>query len=305
MRYRIERRDDIVFTDTVREHHIELRAAPWDDASQRLHHLAIRADGTGALASHRDCFGNQVHRVAVLTAHDHVTLAMTAEVETFLDNPFQLEPVPPARETVWISDSLRQAPRLWDFVLHRSPLTPDLSSEHIAGSADADGDHGGTGPRWQPNAALLPQVQAAMAWIHDRFDLDPAPSGSSDSLDGLLGTRRGSDADLAHLLISIIRGWAMPARFVVGYLDGAYFDAEPDEPPRLPPEQSLHCWVEALIPGGGWRGFDPALGLLADASYIRLGVGRDARDLTGFRHSFKGKGTVETHTTALRVERLD
>ena len=308
MRYRIERSDCIRFTRQVREHHAELRVAPWDDTGQRLLELRVDASDAAPIASHRDCFGNQVHRTALLAAHDALTVQMTAEVQTLLDNPFELEPVPADREPDWIRDSLRQAPRLWDFVLHRSALTPDLASVHISGDAGPDRDGASAEapapPPWHAAAPLLVQVQEAMAWISGEFSHDPDADASGASLDSLLGTRSGSAADLSHLLISIVRGWSMPARFVVGYLDAAYFDRDDDEPDAPPRPQAVHSWMEVLIPGGGWRGFDPAKGLLADDSYIRVAVGRDAGDLPGFRHSFKGEGEPESLITTVRVERL-
>jgi transglutaminase-like putative cysteine protease len=144
-----------------------------------------------------------------------------------------------------------------------------------------------------------------MAWMGRHFEHEAGAAAPAASLDGLFGTRSGSAADLAHLLISIVRGWSMPARFVTGYIDAAYFEPDDDDPDAAPRPQALHCWMEALIPGGGWRGFDPVQGLLADASYIRLAVGRDAGDVTGFRQTFKGDGELESLTTTVRVERLD
>ena len=307
MRSRIERTDRAAFSKPVREHHVELRVAPWDDAGQRLLGLDIRIEGAPEPASHRDCFGNQVHRAALLGAHDALGVQMIAEVETLFDNPFELDQVAPAREPDWIGDSLRQAPRLWDFVLHRSPLTPDLASRHIAGDDDGGSRSADSAslPEWRPGIPMLTQVQEAMAWVGRQFTYEPEAGAAPAALDGLLGTRSGGSADLAHLLISIVRGWSVPARFVTGYLDARYFDPDDEEPDPAPRPQRLHCWMEALIPGGGWRGFDPAHALLADASYIRLAVGRDARDVTGFRQSFKGDGALESLTASLRVERLD
>lgn len=296
MRYRIERTDRVRFTSPVREHHLEVRAAPWDDAGQRLIRLDVTADPAAVFASHRDCFGNQVHRTALLGAHDAIAVQMVAEVEALLTNPFDLDPVAPAREPDWIADSLRQAPRLWDLVLHRSPLTPDLSAASSAAALAL--------PQWQPGAALIAQVQEAMAWVRDGFEHDPDAAPAAN-LDALFEARAGSDADLAHLLVAMVRGWEVPARFVTGYLDPAYFEPDDDEPDAEPRPQVLRCWTEVLIPGGGWRGFDPSLGLLADATYIRLAVGRDARDVTGFRQGFKGDGKLGCLDTSISVTRLD
>ncbi len=304
MRYRIERTDRTVFTAPVREHHFEYRVAPWNDSSQRLQRLEVSVEPATELTSHRDCFGNEIHSGALLGAHDRLVVHLSTEVETLLSNPFAFEPVAPAREAEWIADSLRQAPRLWDFVLHRSPLTPEL----IATGPD-EGKSGDSAapptPAWRPGVPLLTQVQEALAWIGDGFTHDPERPGAAP-LAELLEARVGNCAELSHLLVAIVRSWQIPARCVTGYLDAAYFDPDDEDGEDAQPRpQTRHCWTEVLVPGGGWRGFDAAQGLLADETYIRLGIGRDAHDVIGQRQSFKGEGEITSQQTEIDVTRLD
>lgn len=306
MRYRIERFDRIGFGAPVREHHFECRIAPWDDAGQRLTGLEIVVDPGAEVGSHRDCFGNQVHRSALLGAHERLVVHMTAEVQTLLANPFDFEPIAPAREAEWIADSLRQAPRLWDYVLHRSVLTPSLDQASMSELAQAEEVVELGLPLWRPGVALLAQTQDLVDWISAEFTHDPdlAPAAS---LDELLLRRSGTASDLAHLLIAVARSWQMPARFVTGYLDPAYFQPD-DSAPQGTTEaraQTLHSWVEMLIPGGGWRGFDAAHGLVADDTYVRLAVGRDLGDVAGFRQSFKGDGEPDGLVSEIDVRRLE
>ena len=79
---------------------------------------------------------------------------------------------------------------------------------------------------------------------------------------------------------------------------------EGDEEGSEPHPQVMHNWVEALIPGAGWRGFDPAFGLLADDTYVRVAVGRDARDVSPLRHASKGPGEEPEITDQVAVTRL-
>ena len=301
MRYRIERIEQARFSASVREHHFECRLAPWDDAGQHLRQLEVSVEPAAEVASHRDCFGNQVHRAALLGPHDACVVRMVAEIDTRLANPFQFEAVPPEREPAWIADSLRQAPRLWDFVLHRGALTPTLDTalddeaESLLPNA----------PAWRSGVALLTQMQEACDWVRSEYAHDPSRA-PADALAELFERRSGSSADLAHLLIAVVRSWRMPARFVCGYLDAAYFEPDDEEPEGTEPRpQAVHHWMEVLIPGGGWRGIDPAQGLVADDTYVRLAVGRDLRDVTGFRQSFKGDGEYIGVATDIEVRRLD
>ncbi|MCF7983921.1 MAG: transglutaminase family protein [Thiohalocapsa sp.] len=302
MNYRIERIDRLHFSAAVREHHFECRVAPWDDATQRLKRFEVLSEPTADFASHRDGFGNQVHRSALLGAHDALAVRVRADVETLLPNPFDFEPVAPAREGAWIADSLRQAPRLWDFVLYRSALTPVLTpatATELLGEGDC-----WPGPGEQ--VPMLERIQQALQWIGDRFEHDPAQREPAQTLAEVVGRDACHAADLAHLAIAIVRAWGMPARFAAGYVDADCFESD-DDPPRTsePLPQTLHYWMEALVPGAGWRGFDAARGLLADDSYVRLAVGRDRHDVRGFRHSYKGDGEYAGVETEIDVQRLD
>ncbi|NCC26840.1 MAG: transglutaminase family protein, partial [Gammaproteobacteria bacterium] len=67
----------------------------------------------------------------------------------------------------------------------------------------------------------------------------------------------------------------------------------------------LHHWAEVLIPGGGWRGVDPAMGLLADATYMRVAVGRDAGDVQPLRQTCRSDGSVPELEETLTVTSIE
>ncbi|NJN24212.1 MAG: transglutaminase family protein [Acaryochloridaceae cyanobacterium RL_2_7] len=62
--------------------------------------------------------------------------------------------------------------------------------------------------------------------------------------------REGSCRDFAQLFVGVCQSVGLAARFVSGYERGA-----PEE------EQTLHAWAEVYLPGAGWRGYDPTLGI--------------------------------------------
>ena len=72
--------------------------------------------------------------------------------------------------------------------------------------------------------------------------------------------KRGSCRDLSWMMIQLLRSVGLAARYVSGYA----FNPELDE------GNELHAWVEAYLPGAGWVGVDPNLGLLTDEHYIPL-----------------------------------
>jgi transglutaminase-like putative cysteine protease len=282
VRYRVETELQWDFAEPVREHHVQLRLAPWDEEWQKRGDCAIDIEPAAEPTRHRDGFGNPVHGFAVMAAHSSLSLKLSTMVETLLSNPFDYRAVTQSRELDWIQHSLKQAPRLWDFVLHRSPLTP--------GPADLTTDL--ELPERVADKPLIEQVQNAMSWVQDAFEFDPNRLQAQPELAAVLESRCGGSMDLAHLLIAVVRSWGVPARFAKGYVDADFFEPDEDEEEREPLPQSMRAWADVLIPGAGWRGFDPAEGLVVNETYLRVAVGRDAGDVPLERAAFKG-GTEE------------
>jgi transglutaminase-like putative cysteine protease len=66
--------------------------------------------------------------------------------------------------------------------------------------------------------------------------------------------------------------------------------------PRLEEDEATsatHAWVEALLPGLEWVGFDPTNGGPAGEDHIRIAVGRDYADVPPTRGVFKGRAETE------------
>ena len=72
--------------------------------------------------------------------------------------------------------------------------------------------------------------------------------------------KQGSCRDYAVLFMEVCRAMGIAARFVSGYQEG-------DE---LQQSRDLHAWVEVYLPGAGWRGYDPTLGLVISDRHIPL-----------------------------------
>ena len=70
------------------------------------------------------------------------------------------------------------------------------------------------------------------------------------------------------------------------------------------PEGATHAWVEALLPGLGWVGFDPTNNLIAGDRHIRTAIGRDYADVPPTKGIFKGDAASEL-TVSVRVAPSD
>ena len=69
---------------------------------------------------------------------------------------------------------------------------------------------------------------------------------------------------------------------------GYQWDDEQEEEGET--HQAPHAWAEVLIPGAGWRGFDPTTGLVANDGYIVVAVGRDYLDAAPQREHLQRRG---------------
>ncbi len=106
-------------------------------------------------------------------------------------------------------------------------------------------------------------VERAVAWVRDRLVYDPSGSRPVDSAVDTLLTGKGVCRDYAHLLVTLLRGLDIPARFVSAYAPG------------LSP-MDFHAVVEVAV-DGIWQIHD-ATGLAPRQSLVRIATGRDAAD---------------------------
>lgn len=90
-------------------------------------------------------------------------------------------------------------------------------------------------------------------------------------------SRQGSCRDYAVLFMEVCRAMGIAARFVSGYQEG---DAQQES-------RDLHAWVEVYLPGAGWRGYDPTLGLVVSDRHIPLA----ASAISSYTSSVSGKVT--------------
>ncbi|HEX9942868.1 MAG TPA: transglutaminaseTgpA domain-containing protein [Thermoanaerobaculia bacterium] len=100
--------------------------------------------------------------------------------------------------------------------------------------------------------------------------------------DFLFRYRSGQCEYFASSMVLMLRSQGIPARLVTGFLGGEY---NPFEGYYIVREKNAHAWVEAYLPGEGWRIFDPtpAAGRPADGAQGFLLLTQQAWDYLLFR----------------------
>ena len=93
--------------------------------------------------------------------------------------------------------------------------------------------------------------------------------------------------DYSHILISLCHMEKIPARYVVGMLEG---------------EGLSHAWVE-IYENGMWIGLDPTNDLVVGEQHIKVSSGRDYGDCTINQGIFTGAAN-QTQTASVVVEVL-
>ena len=95
-----------------------------------------------------------------------------------------------------------------------------------------------------------------------------------------LGCGSGSCRDFANLFMAATQRLGLAARFVSGYVYSNYVPAQ---------SGSTHAWAEVLIPGAGWKGFDPTFGTIVGADHISVAVARRPELVPPVAGDFFGK----------------
>jgi len=89
----------------------------------------------------------------------------------------------------------------------------------------------------------------------------------------------GSCRDFANLFMAAARYLGFAARFVSGYLHAE---------PSAFNYGATHAWAEVFLPGAGWKGFDPTLGIIVGTDHIAVAVARQPEAVPPVAGSFVG-----------------
>ena len=140
------------------------------------------------------------------------------------------------------------------------------------------------------NKPLGEGLQELNEAIFKEFAYRPGATENSTPLSTVWKNKAGVCQDFAHIGLSILRSVGLPARYVCGYIE--------TDPPRRPDgtigrmvgATATHAWIEVLVPGMIWVGFDPTNRQWVNERYVTVSYGRDFRDATPLRGTFKGSG---------------
>jgi transglutaminase-like putative cysteine protease len=250
-------RTRFLYEGPVRRSVTETRLAPADDAAQRVERFEVVSDPPGRRLVHRDGFGAEVTTFFVESPHHRLEIRSESLV---MVRPRSAPPAGDWREVGEGSDWAA----LW--LLPTARTDPPECAREAALRIRRD--------------ARTPRafVEAAGAWLKERVRYEPGATHVGSSLADVFAAGAGVCQDFAHALVAILRAGGVPARYVSGYLLSA--------PDRR--ERGGHAWVEALLDGVTWCGYDPVHGCWEDSAHLRVAAGRDYDDVVPVRGVYEG-----------------
>ena len=229
-----------------------------------------------------DLDGNNLLKTWFNEATEELELTFTSEVETLKTNPFDylLESWAVKFPIDYPSSLLCQLqPYLQPYMRFFDPLLLELAQD-IA--LEVDGN-------------TMNFLFTLNQRIYENFEYITREVGDCWSAGVTLKKKQGSCRDLTIVFMEACRAMGLAARFVSGYQEG---DREQDS-------RDLHAWAEVYLPGGGWRGYDPTLGLAVCDRHVALvasAIPSYAAAVTGqikpFQQSSNNRKSIESKITA-------
>jgi transglutaminase-like putative cysteine protease len=131
----------------------------------------------------------------------------------------------------------------------------------------------------------LQQIELAHAWTARSIGYQIGVTGTQTPAAMALHLGQGVCQDYTHIMLSVLRALAIPARYVSGHLLG---------------EGAPHAWVEALPMDRRTGlatviGCDPTHQRRVDHQYIAVATGRDFADVTSTSGVFTGRTLGKLH----------
>ena len=284
MYYSIRHLTRFRYHEAITQSMMELRMQPRSDGLQRCLNFRVALSPKARVRSYVDYLGNTVHNFDIPGQHRQLTIA----AEAFVEMRSSSELPPNLSPDAW--DSVDQfAASDYDFVLP-SPFTqPTLLLDKLAAELHV--------ARRDDPLSLLRELNTA---IYNAFDYAPDSTKVDSPIDDALESRQGVCQDFSHIMIALVRGLGIPCRYISGYL----FHWKDGDSKYRSAEDATHAWVEALLPGLGWVGFDPTNNLLCGERHIRVAIGRDYADVPPTRGVFKGSPESEL-SVGVQVAQVD
>ena len=289
MKLKISHYTHYTYQEPVRYSVNEIRLTPQTDSRQFCYEHSITVNPNVELFSYEDFFSNKVHSFSISEPHPELLIKAESVVLTDEKDLYQGRQLPLSTEKKIIRSNTFQN-HFTEYLIGTAytKISPELDTFVINNIEDLDSSGG--------IYLLLRHISKN---IYLNFIYDPKATDVHTTVEETLKLKRGVCQDFAHLMIAVCRSKGIPARYVSGYhfigdLQGGHADYE----------QASHAWVEAYIPSKGWVGYDPTNNGMVNWRYVKIGHGRDYRDIVPVKGVYTGPA-AQTLTVKVDVKVLE
>lgn len=271
---------DLSYSGLISESTMELRMAPRQEQDQHRLSFTLGLGPPASAVSYFDWLGNSVHAFTVNSFHKQIKIVATSVVETGRA-PLNIRELP---------DPYPVCPgdcdyTVYDFLQFGGPV---VDSPLLRKLVDEIRPAGGT-----PMGEVAHRM---LDLINERFTYRKGITSAASPITDVLEHRSGVCQDFTHLMIGLARALNIPARYVSGLV-------HPDRE-RYRGFSETHAWCELLFPSTGWVGFDPTNRCTVSQNFVKVGVGRDYRDVPPNKGVYRGKA-IESISVAVQSEELE
>lgn len=263
------------YSQPVWQSMMEVRMHPRSEGNQRCFIFQLSVNPRARIFAHTDSRGNLVHHFDLPARHRQLTIISDALVNI---DAQQTLPENMSYDVWGELEQMIETKDFWDELMPSHFARPSPELEELAaeiGVADRDGR----------NPLLF--LQDVAAGVYRSFTYVKKSTAVNSPIEHALRSRQGVCQDFAHIMITLVRKANIPCRYVSGYL---YHSSQNTDRSA---DGATHAWVEAMIPGIGWVGYDPTNNLLVGERHIRTAVGRDYADVPPTMGTMKGKAETE------------
>jgi len=259
MKYDILHRTRYAYSSPVRDSFNDVRLQPMPIPEQTVESFLLKVLPAARLTHFKDFYSNWVNHFEIIEPHSYLMIEAQSRVVT-------RPPAPLPAEKLCSFDKMKEAPnieRCFDYL--QASRFVELTPEAWKLALDATD---GVDDAWLAALAL-------MKFVHGFLKYESKSTHVHTHMNEVLKDRRGVCQDFAHLMLGLCRSLKIPARYVSGYL-------------ATESASATHAWMEAFIPGYGWRALDPTHNRQINETYVKIGHGRDYGDVPPVSGNYRG-----------------
>ena len=287
MRFRITYTTRYAYEQLASDSRNELHLSPSDTPDQNRLDFRLQVTPPASITEHRDDFGNLVHLVSVGEPHRELTIVADSIVDRIELAP---DRGPHTTFSEYLRDDMARTRQYGQFLGESRyvPFSPRLRRFFWSVRPSMEED-------------LTDYTERMISYVRDQFGYDRGTTHVHSTVDDILSAGGGVCQDFAHLNIGLLRLAGIPTRYVSGCVAPG-FSTRPNGP-RV--ELATHAWIEVMLPGTGWTGFDPTYRSRTTTHHISFALGRDYSDVPPVCGSYKSSGGRQTMTFELCVEQTN